>query len=163
MPQQDQEFVKLLMEKSNKLTNDLNDFNIKYAKYVKCNGETTLSNSCSSTDLNCCSQQDKDINVLKTAQGKVNDDITAINTILNNNKANALNISDYNSNHSQIINNEEEIKKMRSELDTRMKEIYKLQDTKFNDNSTQYDSVLYTGVLFSILATSILYYTFTNL
>jgi hypothetical protein len=155
MSQQDQQYVHTLMAvEYNRLLKQLNDFNINYAKYVKCNGAPN--------DLTC-SQEDRDISKLQTLQRSINADIDTINNIINNKKSTGLKVADYNKNYSQIINNEEDVKKMRSELDMKMKEVYKIQDTIVNDSSLQYDSVMYTGVLFSILATSILYYTFTNL
>jgi len=155
MSQQDQQYVHILMAvEYNKLLKQLNDFNINYAKYVKCNGAPN--------DLTC-SQEDRDISKLQTLQRSINADIDSINNIINDKKTTGLKVADYNKNYSQILNNEEDVKKMRSELDMKMKEVYKIQDTIVNDSSLQYDSVMYTGVLFSILATSILYYTFTNL
>ena len=52
-----QTYVNNAMQSNYQLINDLNTFNLQYAKYLKCNGENpppTLGN-CSPSDLTCCS------------------------------------------------------------------------------------------------------------
>jgi translation initiation factor 6 (eIF-6) len=96
-------------------------------------------------------------------QQTVISDINTVNTLITSNKSNLLIPSKYQSNYSEIVDNETEIINLRSNLDMKMREIYGLNDTVIGDSIIMNDSALYSGILFTILATTILYYTFTKL
>jgi hypothetical protein len=146
------------------LMQDLNTFNIKYAKYIKCNSATNVTANCSPTDIKCCSAADKNIN-LSTYATIVNNDIADLNTKFNNNnnKKNMVSPSVYDSSLNAIVDTEEKVKKLRAELDLKMKDMYNINNTKNYDSTLQYHSTLYSGILFTVLATTMLYYTFTKL
>jgi len=145
------------------LMNDLNSFNLKYAKYVKCNGATTLLNSCAPDDFTCCSHADQDMTTLINLQTKINSDIASFNTSVGKYDKLSVQQSDFDSNHKKIIQTEADVQKLRQDLDIKMREIYNVNGTIVNDSFVQYESTMYTGMLFTILATTILYYTFTKL
>jgi peptidoglycan hydrolase CwlO-like protein len=145
------------------LMNDLNTFNLKYAKYVKCNGATTLLHSCAPDDFTCCSYKDQDMKSLSNLQTKIERDITSFNTSVGKYDKLSLQQSDFDGNHEKIIQTGADVQKLRQDLDIKMKEIYNLDGTVVNDSFIQYESSMYTGLLFTILTTTILYYTFTKL
>lgn len=144
--------------------NDLNEFNMKYAKYVKCNGVNApeIKGNCAPSDLTCCSESDKDpvgLDGLTSLQVTL---ITDINDMRE--KGNLLtDKTQFNDNQRSILSNANTINTLRTDLDTKMRELYNIDGNLNQDFMLQYDSVMYTGILFSILATTLLYYTFTKL
>jgi hypothetical protein len=147
-----------------KLMQSLNTFNIKYAKYINCSDSTDIKQNCSPTDLTCCGAADKNINLSSYATA-VNNDITELLSKFNNNnnKNNMVKPSVYDSSYNVIVDTEEKVKKLRAELDLKMKDMYNINNTKNYDSTLQYHSTFYSGILFTNLATTILYYTFTKL
>jgi hypothetical protein len=152
-----------LMEADRKLMEDLNLFNLKYAKYIKCNKEDKLTANCDIKDLTCCGASDKDMKTILDAQTALNTDIANINKLITGFKGTLINPTEYESNHKKILDSEEQIKELRHELDMKLREIYKIDNARVLDSVGQYDSVMYTSILFTILATSLLYLTFTKL
>ena len=62
--------------------------------------------------------------------------------------------------HDTLLNNHSEVKKLRNELDQKMREIYEADDTDIQimDNSSSYITLTWT-----VLAISLLYYLFRKL
>jgi len=154
-------YVNDAMESNYKLMNDLNTFNMKYAKYMKCNGANPpqIKGNCALSDLTCCPNDTDEDNGIYTLLVDINDMREAGNLLTGN----LISKSQFQTNHSQIISRANEINNIRSDLDNKMRELYKIDGNLHQDYFLQYDSVMYTGILFSILATTILYYTFTKL
>lgn len=70
----------------------------------------------------------------------------------------------YDNSNNYLTTNYNNIKNERIELEGKMKELYKSNDTIFNsDFRSNYDATMLTGIVWSILAASLLYYTFTKL
>jgi len=145
------------------LMNDLNSFNLKYAKYVKCNGATTLLHSCAPDDFTCCSHNDQDKTALDKLKSKIDGDIASFNTSVGKYDKLSVQQSDFDVNRKNIIQTEADVQKLRQDLDSKMREIYNVNSSVVNDSFIQYESTMYTGLLFTILATTVLYYTFTKL
>lgn len=122
------------------LRNNINDFNAKYRVYLECasingNSELCLNN-----------------------YNFINSYINALNNT--NLKGNII----YDNSNNHITTNYNTILKDRTELETKMKELYQTNDSLFNnDFRSKYDATMLTGIIWSILAGSILYYTFTKL
>jgi hypothetical protein len=156
------------MDSNYKLMNELNKFNMKYAKYIKCNDDNApqIKGNCSPTDLKCCSESDIGtigFDGINTLKGTLITEIDNMRTTGNVLTGNLISNSQFQTNHNNIISNANEINRIRSDLDNKMRELYKIDGNLHQDYFLQYDSVMYTGILFSILATTILYYTFTKL
>lgn len=56
-----------------------------------------------------------------------------------------------------------EIQSLRSELDVKLKELYHLDNSVYSENKMSYDTTIYTGLLWTVLGTSMLYVVFTKL
>lgn len=56
-----------------------------------------------------------------------------------------------------------EIQSLRSELDAKLGELYHLDNSIYSENKMNYDTTIYTGLLWTVLGTSMLYYVFTKL
>ena len=66
--------------------------------------------------------------------------------------------------HNYIMNNYRDNIQQRQELDDKLKEVYKTKDSLYNSEyKTVYDATMMSGVLLTILASSLLYYSFSQL
>lgn len=70
----------------------------------------------------------------------------------------------YDASNNYIKTNYNNISNERNELEGKMKELYKSNDSLFNsDFRSKYDATMLTGIIWSVLAGCVLYYTFTKL
>jgi hypothetical protein len=66
--------------------------------------------------------------------------------------------------HNYIMDNYRYNIEQRRELDDKLKEVYKTKDSLYNsEHKTVYDATMLSGVLLTILASSLLYYSFSQL
>uniref|UniRef100_A0A6C0LT28 Uncharacterized protein n=1 Tax=viral metagenome TaxID=1070528 RepID=A0A6C0LT28_9ZZZZ len=120
----------------NTVINDVNNFNKEYNIYIK-NGYN-------------------DFSVQFT---KVTDSYTKV--IENSNLKNNVVVD---GSHNYIMNNYRDNIQQRQELDDKLKEVYKTKDSLYNSEyKTVYDATMLSGVLLTILASSLLYYSFSQL
>ena len=151
-----------IMSGEKELMRQLVEFNTNYNNYIRRNYgsggitglEATLKTQLSG--LNAHANAIKSNNVARFGErvGGANGNVpvTAAAT-------NAQNASDFNS----IITNHAEIISMRQSLDAKLKELYNTEDSISNDYKKRADSTIYTGILLSAVATSMLYYLFTEM
>ena len=132
------------------LVDKLNAFNVIYYNYIRCSsgGTTDCGTKNTLADVNTSSDAViTAINTLKTAYSSANIATTD---------------ATFNSNHNEILDKSKSIDELRLNLDTRMQAILKSK-TPPNEMAQQYDSTVYTGIMWSVLATSVLFYVFTEL
>jgi sulfatase maturation enzyme AslB (radical SAM superfamily) len=66
--------------------------------------------------------------------------------------------------HNYIMDNYRNNVQQRQDLDDKLKEVYKTKDSLYNSEyKTVYDATMLSGVLLTILASSLLYYSFSQL
>jgi sulfatase maturation enzyme AslB (radical SAM superfamily) len=66
--------------------------------------------------------------------------------------------------HNYIMDNYRNNIEQRRELDDKLKEVYKTKDSLYNSEyKTVYDATMFSGVLLTTLASSLLYYSFSQL
>jgi len=97
-----------------------------------------------------------------SAGSKSNECLNYYINVLNNSnlKGNII----YDTSNNYIKSNYNNIINERSELEAKMKELYKSNDSIFNsDFRSKYDATILTGIIWSVLAGCVLYYTFTKL
>jgi hypothetical protein len=160
-----------LMNSENRLLADLADFNVKYNTYIACNNEyINPGNSklkCSNVDLSkntYVSAYEK----LKTTSPGYEGSVINVNNNLkafaNDPKYKNISPAIYDASFQYIKNtHQNDILKLRSELDAKLKELYATEDSRMNEYANYYDTTMYVGILWTILATSGLYYAFTKL
>ena len=124
----------------NNILSAANDFNNEYAKYILA--------------------ENKDKDTLRTKATKLNDALIALKNAypesgITHESAKTIHAED-------IIAKSKEIDALRQNLDAKMENILKGKAPQ-NEFTNEYDSTVYTGVLWSILGTSLLYYIFTEL
>jgi hypothetical protein len=56
-----------------------------------------------------------------------------------------------------------EIQTLRSELDEKLRELYYTETSVLSDAKMEFDTAVYSGVLWTILATCVVYYVFVKL
>lgn len=66
-------------------------------------------------------------------------------------------------NYTELINQQKQNEYLRNELDRKLKEIYEYRNTNIVQSQLNLDNTIYTGVLWSILATSLAYFVFIKL
>lgn len=152
-----------LMESERKLLADLNDFNTKYNRYTLCNNTyinpSTNPQNCSATDMN------KDTVV--AAYNKLKN--TSIIDVSNNlsvfkNDPKTISPAVYDASYQYIKSTyQNDVLKIRNELDIKMQELYGIEGSLTDEHQKHYDTTMYIGLLWTILATSGLYFVFTKL
>lgn len=137
------------MDNEKQLLTDLNDFNIKYAKYISCNDNKTcaVSNAQLVADINAAADRlTTDISTLRSSTAS-EPRVTP---------------QDYRNRYSALNTGYDSILKTRGELDMKLKELYQTEDSNLNSYKKNFDSTLYSEILLLTLATSIIYYIFTK-
>lgn len=56
-----------------------------------------------------------------------------------------------------------QIHSLRNELDTKLRELYKLDNSIAFEDKVRFDTTMYSGLLWTVLATSLVYYTFVHM
>ena len=143
--------ITTLMKKEKELVDQLADFNIKYERYIHC--------SDSKDNKDCVSGREPTSQELITKMNTIND-------IINTMKSKITTIpqtTNYQSNHNSIVNDYDKVVNLRNDLDMKVKQLYDPENSKIVDFKYAYDSTIYSGIIISALATSLLYYIFTEL
>jgi hypothetical protein len=166
------------------LITQLNTFNEKYARYLKCNDKWNNSD-CAASEI-CIDplNPNKNINVINcTPLRDIVNTASNINRSIANLKNASINIGtgkinqgnynipdgsaltpeEYESNYNSILDNHKKISKLRNELDNKIQVLYNPEKSVNADYKKSFDATIYSGILISALATSILFYTFNQL
>jgi hypothetical protein len=141
--------TKTLMTKEKELLDQLVDFNMKYQRYIHCN-DSTVNKDCTSDSYPSAQE-------LITKMNKINDILGDMD------RTNISNNTDFEQNHYNIIGDYDKVLKLRYDLDMKVKQLYDPENSKIADFKNSYDSTIYSGIIVSALATSMLYYIFTEL
>jgi predicted MPP superfamily phosphohydrolase len=141
---------------------DLIDFNKKYANYVQCS--KTGDNLTNSQGLTC-SADDKNIQTVNDAYNSIMDAQTgSVAKFKDITLTNAITPQQYDASYNYITSTyNNDVLKLRSELDAKMKELYATPDSRIYEYKASYDTTMYVTILWTILATSGLYFVFTKL
>jgi len=152
-----------LMESERKLLADLNDFNTKYNRYTLCNNTyinpSTNPQNCSAADMN------KDTVVAAYNKLKNTSIIDVSNSlVMFKNDPNTISPAVYDASYQYIKSTyQNDVVKVRNELDIKMQELYGIEGSIVDEHKKHYDTTMYIGLLWTILATSSLYFVFTKL
>lgn len=147
------------------LLEQLNDFNKKYARYVTCNDSAMNPGNklnCSTIDL-CYNTVQLAYSKLLVETSNGENVYGSILDVLNTNLTKYPNYAVYDMSHSYIKNTyNNEIIGLRSELDMKLKELNNNTDSISNEYKNRFDSTIYSGLMVTVLATSMIYYIFTK-
>lgn len=134
------------------LIQKLNAFNQQYQRYIHCNNPNVNSD--------CTGYQPTPAS-LNTLVTEIDQTINNIKT--NNNNTSNLAPAAYQITDNQINDDYQTVLQLRKELDMKVKQLYNSDKHRIPDYEYEYDSSVYSGILMTTLATSILYYVFTKL
>lgn len=149
----------------------INDFYKTYAEYVRCSDDADSSsfvdnNSDSTKTYGLTRKCTTSITLtnVESAYNAVIDAISKLNNAINIiNSANSATITLSNKTIDEIKQKYSDNLNLRNELDLKMKEILKTDDSFVNQSKLHYDSTMYASIGWTILATSLLYYVFRKL
>ena len=154
-----------LMSNEAQLLADLNDFNAKYARYVTCTGPLVNGTN----NKLGCKPDEMDINTVNSAYNKITTSninalsggslYTVYNTPFNTYTTNSVADVSFN----DITKKHKDIVQLRSELDAKLKEVYATEDSLAYEQKRLFDGTVYTSLVWTVLATTTLFYVFKNL
>lgn len=139
--------INTLMTNEKALLDNLADFNSKYERYIHCNDPIN----------NCTNEKDSLRTILLSKMTAINSNLTIMKT------TSLSQTSKYQSIHNSILSDYDKVLKIRNDLDMKVKQLYDPENSKIADFKHSYDSTIYSGIIISALATSMLYYIFTEL
>ena len=153
-----------IFDSNQTLLSHINEFNKKYAKYQYCNRNNNIpiSLTCDPNNINCCTSDDKDTDNIRRKLDQIVTDINDLKLYIGS-MGNSNNIFDNDFNYDNIVIKKKELETIRNDLDRKIMNIYKTPGSEFDDMHIQNTYVTYTSILITILATSMLYVTFTRL
>lgn len=143
----------------------LADFNIKYAKYIYCNDTNKTDEQKAS-----CTEADKSSTTLTNAYTEVMSGganganltnlKTAITTI---DSADKKTQAEFDASYNATITQYNSIMNQRRVLDDKLRILYSVDNKATADNKLYNDATVYSGIIWTVLASSIVYYMFTKL
>jgi hypothetical protein len=155
-----------VMQNEQQLLNDLNEFNAKYARYVACSdGILNANNTLNCTDIELNKQTvtaayDKIVASTNGAGASgslyaLKNSISDSNDFVTNDVADAT-FNDISVKHKNIM-------QLRGELDAKLKELYVTEDSLAYEQKRIFDGTVYTSLIWTVLATTTLFYVFKKL
>jgi hypothetical protein len=147
------------MRSEEQLINDLNNFNAKYAIYVNCKANTP--NACAQQETILNSAYDKIVtfgtnnSVSGGSLYNVSSSFATVNDSLTNTVADA-SFNDITAKHKNI-------QQLRGELDAKLKELYVTDDSLAYEQKRMFDGTIYTSLIWTVLATTTLFYVFKKI
>jgi hypothetical protein len=159
-----------------KLNSDYSDYTEAYLSYVTClnnnmdkNGKYPSSSTTRGSGTSLSTTQydspvcDASFTAFNNKQSTILTDISKVSADLD--AINNSNIPGYDKTISDatIKSQYANLVSKRSNLDLQLQQLYNLQNTAPNTYETQLDSTVYSGILWTVLATSLIYYVFTKL
>jgi hypothetical protein len=151
------------LEAESTLLDQIIDFNKKYARYVTCNDSTMnpLNKlNCSDIDMNYNTVQEAYSKILlQTSNG--DNVFGSILDVSNTRLSNNINYAVYDASRVYIKNTyNNEILNLRNELDTKLRELNTNNNSISAEYKNRFDSTIYSGLMLTVLVTSMLYYIF---
>jgi hypothetical protein len=154
------------MQNEQQLLNDLNEFNAKYARYVACSDNILNANNklnCTDIELNKQTVTDAYDRIVASTNGAavsgslyaVKNSISDTNDYVTNDVADAT-FNDISAKHKNIM-------QLRGELDEKLKELYVTEDSLAYEQKRMFDGTVYTSLIWTVLATTTLFYVFKKL
>lgn len=150
------------MQNEQQLLNDLNEFNAKYARYVACSDGTLNANNklnCTDIELNKKTVTDA---YDKIARDDTTGSLYAVKNSIANDTVHVTN-AQADTRFSGITAKHKNIMQLRGELDAKLKELYVTEDSFAYEEKRMFDGTLYTSLIWTVLATTTLFYVFKKL
>lgn len=158
----------------------LNDFNEKYASYLRCSanleyGANDLNYNLAYTDKVGCDgvSTDKAVNLTaaKLAYNTLATRIANLNNgIVNLQATGGMTKDEYQRKYDEMLSKHKEVLRIREEIDGKMKDIQAVDDVnkredrpRVRDVFIHHDATVYSSMVLTVLATSLIYYAFVKM
>jgi len=163
------------------VVDNLNSFYHLFAIYLRCSGdlpkeESTVDYTYPYDNKRGCSTDDKNIarnkDRLTDSYGKLTTSIDALNVALEylNTTNGGITPTEYDQRYNALVNKHNEILNLRSDIDEKMKNIEAVDNAdkrpgnpRVQDVFIYRDTTIYSSMMITVLATSLLYYAFVKM
>jgi len=146
-----------IIELEHEILRQLNDFNMKYANYIRCGDPAIKKKDNSECNKKAMMEKKTD---LEKSYSKLSKKISEAQKSIKTLKP--LNYK-FDASFNELLKMDAEVLKERRELDQKMGELYKNRNSISSVYQSQLDSTVYAGMLWTILATSMVYFIFVKL
>lgn len=163
------------------VVNNLNKFYQLFAIYLRCSGDLPIEDStvnytypyenkrgCSTDDKNIARNKAR----LTSSYAELQTSIDAFNAALEylNTTTGGITQTEYEQNYNALVNKHKEILTLRSDIDEKMKNIEAVDNVdkrvgnpRVQDVFIYRDTTIYSSMMITVLATSLLYYAFVKM
>jgi len=172
--------VYTLFDLEKKVIDALDDFNQKYAVYLRCTdgiyGANEVNYNIKYDGKEGCppnsSNKEKNATTVQTAYNILKTRIYALNNALTNfaGTTGGITPEEYNTRYSSILAKHADIIKLREELDSKMMDIEAVDNldkrhksARVQDVFTYHDTTIFSSLALTVLATSLVYYAFVKM
>jgi hypothetical protein len=140
--------------------NNLNTFNSLYSAYIRCKTGSPATTTVAGQNYNTgCKQTTEQLTAVKNAYTTLNDSIVNLNSAISK----VGSFGKASNNHANIMEQQAANVKLRNQLDMKMQELLNSDNSISSIYQKNYDATIYAGVLWTVLASSMIYYVFVKL
>ena len=151
----------------------LNEFNRIYSNYLRCSNEigdsernVVINNALKNTaGSRTCSTDSTTLTktAVVTASTQVGDNVDAYTKAFETFDKNDSSAQESSEKVATLVNKYNEIIQKRNDLDLKINEVNRVNESQYMEFKGQSDSTKYTNILLTVLATSLIYYIFVKL
>lgn len=156
----------------------LQEFNLDYFIYIgnchPCPPDKVISNGDVTTCNNFCFNQGSESKTCSDAKSLLEEETKHLTTYIEfgvknyeeifRQYGNLQSVSDFNNIRGNIIGNVyPSLLATRSDLDKKLRDLYEIDGSISLDQQNRFDGTIYSGILITVLASALVYYTFTKL
>lgn len=153
--------IKTIFDFQRDVQDKLNVYYTKYSQYLRCR-ELTYPNS--STQKPNCPTPDITVDNVNSAKTDLDSAIDKYKTAYDNLPSSTGISSDiYRNRYQAIISDYENLTRLRTELDSKLEQINNKPESVLAAYQTYADTTIGASLIWTVLATSVLYYAFTNM
>lgn len=150
-----------VFNKEKDVVDKINTFYKKYHEYLRCINCNLTNNTCNTDKCNVINEElDKKYQELIDSMNNMDTSLNGLN--INGNRT-IPTTEDYEKTYNRLKTDHGSILNLRNELDEKLNYINNVKNSYSDIHANQYNSSIYTGILMSILATTMLYYVFIKL
>ena len=149
------------MDNNENILAELADFDVKYAKYIYCNNSKNNLTNCKPEDKNIATLNDAYNTLVKKGYNGAN--LVNMGKVINKNRNDIMSNDEYLKRYNSTIERYNKIANYRRRLDEKMRILYNVDNKITYDNKLKYDATVYSGIVWTVLASSIVYYMFSKL
>ena len=154
------EYPQNIFNKQNKISDNLNKFQIRYARYLRCQNENTAQN----VDPPCDFVGRDSFSELQKAYQNLMDDLNELDDVYKKQSTyNAKTVEVYNENTEQLEENYKTLQEERNKLDNQLKELQEYSEGKLTPELLQLKSVNIINTLLIIAFFYLIYVLFMDL